>query len=50
MSGTIRHLFPYSDVKEKRVSVEEVSGLPEEINKFSHDQSFSATMHLNICL
>lgn len=50
MSGTIRHLFPYGDVKEKGISVEEVSGWPEEINRFSHDQSFSATMHLNICL
>lgn len=48
MSGTIRHLFPYGDVKEKGISVEEVSGWPEKINRFSHDQSFSATMHLNI--
>lgn len=48
MSGTIRHLFPYSDVKEKGISVEKVSGWPKEINRFSHDQSFSATMHLNI--
>lgn len=50
MSGTIRHLFPYSDVKEKGISVEEVSGWPEEISRFSHDQSFSALHALKYIL